>query len=105
MSGFDSSMMLPNTNSEVMATAQRRPEEDFFKSIRMGCFPNAEAVDKKAQPWKDIWTSPTPPSAEGEMLVACPKNCVYGEVALFNAHTLCKTNSGTLLGSSNLGGL
>jgi hypothetical protein len=83
MSRFDSSMRLPNGNSEDIAAYQQGPADDFFKSVRMGCFPTTDA---KAQPWKNIWTGPTPPSADGELLVACPKNCLWGRFNFLPEH-------------------
>jgi hypothetical protein len=76
-------MRLSNTNNEDLAARQPEQVDDFFKSVRMGCFPAAEAVDTKAQPWKRIWAGPKPPSVDGEMLVACPKNCAFGRFKLF----------------------
>jgi hypothetical protein len=83
MSPFDSSMRLSEANSAGIAAHQPGLMDDFFKSIRMGCFPAAAEVNAKTQPWKGIWTGPKQASAGGKMLVACPKNCAYGSFTLF----------------------
>lgn len=55
------------------------PDEvkDFFGSVRMGCFPETERTHTKVQPWKTIWATQRPPT-DGKLVVACPKNVVWG---------------------------
>lgn len=82
MSRSESSIRPPNTNNEstVERERERLPEEvnHYFQSLSMGCFPEAEGMPEKAQPWKRIWAGPQPPAADGKLLVACPKNCQWG---------------------------
>jgi len=51
------------------------PVASFFSNVSTGGFPKPAA---KAQPWKSLWDGPQHPSADGKLIVACPKICDYG---------------------------
>ena len=77
---------------------------DFFRSVQMDCFPKAEGNHTKTQPWKRVWT-PQLPSADGKLLIACPKDCQWGE--LYAPHYIhgMEADDNTLAGSGDgLGG-
>jgi hypothetical protein len=80
MSSSHSSMRSLDSSNESTTAHLPQSVKEFFESVRMGCFPEAEEMDTKAQPWRRIWAGPQEPSADGKLLVACPKNCVYGEL-------------------------
>jgi hypothetical protein len=48
----------------------------FFSSVPPGVFPTPKS-ELKAQPWKKLWKEQKGPSADGRLIVACPKICVY----------------------------
>jgi hypothetical protein len=72
----------------------------------MNCFPEAEGMTTKVQPWRNIWDGPQPPSKDGKLLVACPKNCQFGRfnsLSIYNYNH--KADDMNLAGSgSGLGG-
>jgi hypothetical protein len=78
----------------------------FFQSLKMNCFPEAEGMTTKAQPWRQIRAGPQQPSKDGKLLVACPKNCQFGRfysLSIYN-YTL-EADEMNLVGSgSGLGG-
>ena len=55
---------------------------EFFKSVSADGYPEGAGMSTKAQPWRSIWPGPQRPSEDGKLLVACPKNCVYGKSRL-----------------------
>jgi len=67
-------------DSDSKSSANHMPESvnEFFQSVRMNCFPEAEGMNIKVQPWRRFWGGPQPPAADGKLLVACPKNCLWG---------------------------
>jgi hypothetical protein len=80
MYGSHSSIRSLDSNNESTTAHLPQSVKEFFGSVRMGCFPEAEGMDTKAQPWRRIWVGLQQPSTDGKLLVACPKNCVYGEL-------------------------
>jgi hypothetical protein len=85
---FCSDSSIRSTNSDSDSTADHLPDSvnAFFQSVRMNCFPEAEGMDTKAQPWRRIWAGPQPPSTDGKLLVACPKNCLWGKFYSYSKH-------------------
>jgi hypothetical protein len=77
----NSSVRPSNTNNDSAADNLPDSVNEFFRSVHMDCFPEADGLHAKAQPWKSVWT-PQPPSADGKLLIAYPKNCQWGELYL-----------------------
>ncbi|KUJ15901.1 uncharacterized protein LY89DRAFT_670437 [Mollisia scopiformis] len=52
---------------------------DFFSGVDTRGYPQKETMAPKAQPWVQIWDGIVEPDSNGELLVACPKKCDFGE--------------------------